>query len=87
MSGRYRDCLSRQVAEALRINMSKDNLLNSKGEYGSNSISRLTVQVDTWEERKRARLEDEEEEKMKKDVKEFRALKMKRIHPPPSPVC
>ena len=86
ISGRYRDCLSRQVGEALRINMSKDNLLNSKGEYGSNSISRLSVQIDTWEGRKRALLEDEKEEMMKKEVEEFKALKMRRINPPPSPV-
>ena len=67
--------------------MSKDNLLNSKGEYGSNSISRLTVQVDPWEERKRARLEDEEEEKMKKYVKEFSQSIEDEEDPPTSFPC
>ena len=45
----FKDCLSRQISEALRINHSKDMLLNSKGEYGHNSVSRLTVQEDVWE--------------------------------------
>ena len=49
VTGMFRDCLSRQISEALRINLSKDVLLNSKGEYGKNSVSRLTVQEDVWE--------------------------------------
>jgi hypothetical protein len=37
----FRDCLSRQVAEATRIHYSKDTLLNSKNEYGSNHLARV----------------------------------------------
>jgi hypothetical protein len=37
----YRDCLSRQVEEAIRIHYSKDTLLNSKNEYGSNVLARV----------------------------------------------
>jgi hypothetical protein len=40
----HKDCLSRQIGEALRINYSKDVILNSKGEYLSNTISRLTIE-------------------------------------------
>ena len=57
--------------------MSKDSLLNSKGEYGNNSITRLTVQVDSWESRKRARMEEESDEMLKKEVERFRTLKKK----------
>ena len=54
----YRDCLSRQIGEALKINFPKDNILNSKGEYLSNCISRLTVEEDAWERRERSRQDD-----------------------------
>ena len=40
----YKDCLSRQIGEALRINYTKDVILNGKGEYLSNTISRLTIE-------------------------------------------
>lgn len=65
LTSRYRDCLSRQIAEALRINYSKDIILNSKGEYLSNTISRLSIEEDAWERRERCRIE-EEEDKMNK---------------------
>ena len=44
ITAQYRDCLSRQIGEALRINYTKDNILNSKSEYMSmsNTVSRLT---------------------------------------------
>ena len=41
VTGMFKDCLSKQISEALRINNSADVLLNSKGEYGHNSASRL----------------------------------------------
>ena len=41
ITSRYKDCLSRQIAEALQINYTRDIILNSKGEYLSNTISRL----------------------------------------------
>ena len=75
ISSRFRDCLSRQIGEALKINFSKDVLLNSKGEYLSNSVSRLTITEDAWERRERTRLEDEQEELDKKKVEAFRRLK------------
>ena len=37
ITSRFRDCLSRQIGEALRISHSQDILLNSKAEYMANS--------------------------------------------------
>ena len=42
----YRDCLSRQIGEALRIHNTTDIILNSKSEYMANSVRRLTVEED-----------------------------------------
>ena len=39
----FKDCLSRQIAEAILIRLSKDELLNSKNEYNSNCLARVTV--------------------------------------------
>ena len=72
---RYRDCLSRQVGEALRIFFSKDELLNSKSEYVQNNISRVVVNEENWERKERERREEEEEEKEKKRLESFRELK------------
>ena len=60
---RYRDCLSRQIGEALRIYYSKDQLLNSKNEYVQNCISRVVANEESWERRERERKEKEEREK------------------------
>ena len=45
--GSFRDCLTRHVAEALKIHNSKDELLNSNNEYASNHLSRIVVDMDT----------------------------------------
>ena len=58
---RYRDCLSRQIGEALQIFYSNDHLLNSKSEYVQNCISRIAVSEETWERKERERREEEEE--------------------------
>jgi hypothetical protein len=80
ISSMFRDCLSRQIGEALKINFSKDVLLNSKAEYLSNSVSRLTIKEDAWEMRERTRLEEEQEELNKKRVEEFKKLKTANIN-------
>ena len=77
VTGMFRDCLSRQISEALRINLSKDVLLNSKGECGNNSVSKLTVQENAWDRKERDRLEEEQEELNKKQVEEFKRKKMR----------
>ena len=81
ISSMFRDCLSRQIGEALKINFSKDILLNSKAEYLSNSVSRLTIKEDAWEMRERTRLEEEQDELNKKRVEEFKKLKTANIMP------
>ena len=72
ITGRYRDCLSRQVGEALRIHYSQDNILNSKSEYRSNNITRLAIEEDAWERRERSRLEEEEDRLAKETVDQFK---------------
>ena len=49
----------RLIGEALRINYSKDVILNSKGEYMTNTISRLSIEEDAWERKERSRAEEE----------------------------
>ena len=71
----YRDCLSRQIGEALRIHHSRDTLLNSKSEYLSNCITRITVEEDVWERRERSRREEEDERLEKLEVERFRKKK------------
>ena len=48
----YRDCLSRQVADVLRIRNSKDSLMNSKSEHTSNCLARVCVDNDRYERRR-----------------------------------
>ena len=74
---RYRDCLSRQVGEAIKILHTGDNILNSKCEYLSNNISRLTVMEEDWERKRRERTEEEEEEKEKLELEKFREERLK----------
>ena len=45
--GTYKDCLTRQVSEALKIHNSRDELLNSKNEYARNHLSRIVVDMDS----------------------------------------
>ena len=75
VTARYRDCLSRQIGEALRIHNTTDIILNSKSEYMANSVRRLTVEEDVWERRDRSRREQEDEELNKRMVEEFKAAK------------
>ena len=72
---RYRECLSRQLGEALRIFFSKDELLNSKNEYVQNNISRVVMNEENWERKERERREEGEEEKENKRLESFRKLK------------
>ena len=62
----YKDCLSRQVGEAIAILLSKDHLLNSKNEYLTNCIHRITVDEDLFDRRTREirELEAEKEKKL-----------------------
>ena len=73
---KYKDCLSRQIGEAIKIYHTRDTILNSKCEYLSNCISRLTVLEDDWEKKQRERNEEEEEYREKALLEEFRMEKM-----------
>ena len=57
----FKDCLSRQVAEALRIMTTQDNILNSKNEYLDNCIPRITVDESKLDRVRREREEQQRE--------------------------
>ena len=52
--------MSRQIAEAILIHYLKDELLNSKNEYNSNCLARLTVEENMYKRKNRVRKEEEE---------------------------
>ena len=62
--GSYKDAMSRQVKEAIRI-QNRPGSLNSKGEYGGGRITRLVVEksaVDKKKEEIKTRRRQEEED-------------------------
>ena len=59
--GSYKDCMFRQVKEAVRI-QNRPNSLNSKGEFGGGNITRLTVDKSKFDKKK-----EELEEKRKQE--------------------
>ena len=63
--GKYKDCLTRQLKEAIRVQNRPDNL-NSKGEFGGQTIPRLVIEKPDWERKK------EEIEKAKREEQENR---------------
>ena len=69
----YKDCLSRQVAEAIRIHYTGDVLLNSKNEYNANHLSRVVVEENVFQRKKRERQEEVEEMEEKKRWEVFKA--------------
>ena len=74
MSG-FKDCLTRQVSEAISIWQSPDSLLNSKNEYITNCIRRVTVQEDQLERKLREIEEEQENAKLAQRLMEFRNAK------------
>ena len=71
----YKDALSRQLGEALKIWMTGDDLLNSKNEYLSNCITRITVQEGAVERKLRERNEEIAEKEETERVKTFKEQK------------
>ena len=69
--------MTRQVSEAVMIHYSKDILLNSKNEYNSNCLTRLTVDEDKFEKKTRERIEAVEEAKEKEAWEKFKDRKRK----------
>ena len=72
----FKDALSRQLGEAIAIYKSKDSLLNSKNEYVTNCISRITVQEGAIERKMRDRREEEEEKAEESRILEFKKRKL-----------
>ena len=70
----YKDCLSRQVGEAIANFLSKDSLLNNKNEYIQKCISRITVEEDKYARKKRLLEKEEEERKEEQEVLRFKEL-------------
>ena len=71
----FKDCLSRQVNEAVAIFMSEETLLNSKNEYMNNCISRVTVNEDSFDRKKRELKEEREKEERLRKLEEFKKEK------------
>jgi hypothetical protein len=75
--GSFKDCLTRQVSEAVMIHYSKEILLNSKNENNSNCLTRLTVDENKFEKKTRERLEAIDEAKEKEAWEQFKKRKRK----------
>ena len=71
--GNYKDCLSRQVSEAVMIHYSQDFLLNSKNEYNANCLTRLRVDETKFEQKTREKLEAMKEAKEKEAWRLFKS--------------
>ena len=67
----FKDCLTRQLSEAININMSKDSLLNSKNEYITNCITCISVQDGAMERKMREREEKQQEKENLERLLEF----------------
>ena len=72
---RFRDCLSRQVAEAIKILTTKDSILNSKNEYLNNCIPRIVVDETRLERLMREQREEKNEKDELKRLENFRLEK------------
>ena len=46
--GSYQDAMTRQIAEAVRIDLRGEHVLNSKSEYSRCRIPRLVIDQDDW---------------------------------------
>jgi hypothetical protein len=73
--GNFKDCLSRQVTEAVMIHYSQDILLNSKNKYNANCLARVKVDESKYEQKSRERLEATEEAKEKEAWANFKNMK------------
>ena len=71
----YKDCLSRQLAEAVAIHVTGDKILNGKCEYLQNNIARVKVDETDIDKKKREAKEDEEERKRLIEIEKFKADK------------
>ena len=49
----FQDPLSRQLSEAVRIDLRGEGILNSKGEFNRCKVPRLTVDLEGWTKKKK----------------------------------
>jgi hypothetical protein len=69
--GSFQDALTRQVSEAVRIDLRGGGVLNSKSEYSRCKLPRLTIDRDTWNSQKQETINNNDkdlEDKMFKDM-------------------
>ena len=71
----FKDCLSRQISEAVAIMMTGDSILNGKCEYLRNCIARVKVEEDDIERKKREMFEESEEKERLEAIEKFRKEK------------
>ena len=57
--GSFRDALSRQLSEAVRIELRGDGVINSKAEYSRSRIPRLKIDKEEWKLQEDNRSKDE----------------------------
>ena len=72
---KFKDCLSRQVAEAIKILTTKDSVLNSKNEYLNNCLPRIVVDESRLERLMREQREEENEKDELNRLENFRLEK------------
>ena len=75
----FKDCLTRQLSEAVMISLSGDALLNGKCDYLANCISRVTVNEDNYERKKREFREEMDEKERLQKLEEFKKEKSENI--------
>ena len=49
--GSFQDAMSRQLSEAIRIELRGDSVLNSKSEFNRCRIPRLTINQEQWQQK------------------------------------
>ena len=75
----FKDCLTRQIHEAISIYMSESELLNGKNEYLNNCIARVSVDEDAYEKKKREIKEEIEEQERLRRIESFKMEKSSNI--------
>ena len=78
----FQDPLTRQLAEAVRIKMSGEGILNSKSEFNRCRIPRLKINLEEWgvrnEEKQRERTEEGYDD-LEREAEEKQGHQLKKI--------
>ena len=67
----FKDSLSRQVAESVRIDLRGEGILNSKTVYSRNRLPRLEIEKTEWERESEDRKKRAEEERLRCEQKDI----------------